>query len=35
MLFSNDILKGAKKICELNNIHSNYIVKIMIFQNQI
>lgn len=27
IVFQNDILEGAKKICELNNTHSNYIVK--------
>jgi DNA (cytosine-5)-methyltransferase 1 len=27
VVFQNDILEGAKKVCELNNTHSNYIVK--------
>ena len=27
VVFQNDILEGAKKICELNNINSNYVVK--------
>ena len=27
VVFQNDILEGAKKICDINNIQSNYIVK--------